>query len=225
VLRPAHLASLSPSPLTNRRSLAAVIGVGLIHLLFFYALLSGLAARAVHSLPNIIDVRILESAPPKPVELPPPAQLPDMAQPKLDIVPPPQIRIETPPTTAAITVEQKVVPATPPLRAAKPAPQAAVAPPKPTTAVGIERTHTTPPYPPLSRRLGEEGTVQLKLAIGTDGRVQSADLVKSSGSERLDEAALNWVQSHWRYRPATSEGRPVSSETRVNVVFNLKTAR
>lgn len=224
MLRPAHLASLSPSPLTNKRSLAAVIGVGLIHLLFFYALLSGLAARAVHSLPNIIDVRILESAPPKQVDLPPPAPLPDLAQPKLDIVPPPQIRIQTPPKTAAITVEQKIAPATPPVRVAKPAPPVAASP-KPTPAVSIEHTHTTPPYPPLSRRLGEEGTVELKLAIGTNGRVRSADLVKSSGSERLDEAALTWVQSRWRYRPATSEGRPVSSETRVNVVFNLKTAR
>ncbi|MBS0382217.1 MAG: energy transducer TonB [Proteobacteria bacterium] len=224
MLRPAHLASLSPSALTNRRSLAAVIGVGLIHLLFFYALLSGLATRAVHSLPNIIDVRILESTPPKQVDLPPPAPLPDLAQPKLDIVPPPQIRIEAPPSSAAITVEQKIAPATP-LRVSKPAPQPVAVPPKPTPAVSIEHTHTTPPYPPLSRRLGEEGTVELKLAIGTDGRVQSADLVKSSGSERLDEAALTWVQSHWRYRPATSEGHPVSSETRVNVVFNLKTAR
>lgn len=222
MLRPAHLASPSPSPLTSRRSLAAAIGVGLIHLLFFYALLSGLATRAVHSLPNIIDVRILESAQPKQVELPPPAPLPDLAQPKLDIVPPPQIRIEASASPAAITVEQKSVPATPP-RAAKPAPVAVA--PKPTPAVGIEHTHTTPPYPPLSRRLGEEGTVELKIVIAPDGRVQSAELLKSSGSERLDEAALTWVRSHWRYRPATRDGRPVSSETRVNVVFNLKISR
>jgi len=225
VLRPAHLPSVIASPTTNHRSFAAVIGVGVLHLLFFYALLSGLATRAVQSLPHIIDVRILESAPPKQVDLPPPAPLPDMTQPSIDIVPPPQIRIATPPATAAITVEHKIVPATISPRVAPPAPPVAQPPLKPTPATAIAHTHTIPPYPPLSRRLGEQGTVELKLTVGADGHVQTAELLKSSGSERLDDAARSWVASHWRYHPAKRDGRAVPSETRVHVVFDLKITR
>jgi protein TonB len=73
--------------------------------------------------------------------------------------------------------------------------------------------------------LGEEGTVQLQVTIGVNGRVRDARVVKSSGSERLDNAARQWVQSHWRYHPATRDGHAVTSQERVNVVFNLKSSR
>lgn len=224
--RPDHLPLVLPQQTWTNRSIAAAIGVGLIHVLFFYGLLSGLSERITRSLPNIIDVRILDTVEPKAVDLPQPS-LPDIAQPTIDLVPPPEIRIAAPEATQAITVEQKRT--TEPSRAvstAAPAPvKSSVALPAPTPARSIAATHTTPPYPPLSRRLAEEGTVQLKLAIGTDGKVESAMIEKSSGSQRLDDAARDWVAHHWRYHPATRDGKPVASQTQVKVVFNLKTAR
>lgn len=219
--RPDHLSAL-PQQTWSNRSIAAVIGVGLIHVLFFYGLLTGLSERITHVLPNIIDVRILDTVEPQAVELPPPP-MPDLEQAKVDFVPPPEIRIAAPATSQTITVEQKTV-ETPRsvVPSIAPAKSAAAAP---TPARSIAATHTTPPYPPLSRRLGEEGTVQLRLAIGTDGRVQNAVIETSSGSQRLDEAARDWVTYHWRYHPATRDGKPVASQTLVKVVFNLKTSR
>jgi protein TonB len=207
----------------TNRSIAAVIGVGVVHLLFVYGLLSGLAARITHSLPNIIDVRILEAAQPAASELPPPP-LPDLAQPQIEFVPPPEISIAVPVTANAITAVQKPLETPRPATAIPAAPTKAVAP-APTSLKTVAGTHTIPPYPPLSRRLGEEGTVHLALAIGTDGRVQSATIEKSSGSQRLDDAAREWVERHWRYHPPTRDGKAVVARTQVKVVFNLKTGR
>jgi protein TonB len=224
VRRPHHPNAL-PQQTWSNRSIAAAIGVGLIHVLFFYGLLTGLSERITQSLPNIIDVRILDRVEPQAVELPPPP-MPDLAQPSIDLVPPPEIRIAAPASSQAITVEQKTV-ETPPAvsRTTAPAQPNAAPAPAPTPAKSIAATHTIPPYPPLSRRLGEEGIVQLKLAIGVDGRVVSAVIEKSSGSQRLDDAARDWVMRHWRYYPATRDGKAVASNAQVKVVFNLKTAR
>ena len=46
-----------------------------------------------------------------------------------------------------------------------------------------------PEYPAASRRLEEEGVVQLKFLVGTDGKVIESQVEKSSGFRRLDEAA------------------------------------
>jgi protein TonB len=224
VRRPDHLLHTVPQETWSNRSIAAVIGVGLIHLLFFYGLVSGLSMRIVQSLPNIIDVRILETAQPQAVELPPPP-MPDLAQPRIDFVPPPEIRIAAPAAAQTITVEQKIANTSRTAAAPSTAPATSAALPAPTPARSIASTHTTPPYPPLSRRLGEEGIVQLKVSVGADGKVASAIIEKSSGSERLDAAAREWVASHWRYHPATRDGKAVASQTQVKVVFNLKTSR
>lgn len=218
--RPDHLLPALPQQTWSNRSIAAAIGVGLIHLLFFYGLVTGLSERIAHSLPNIIDVRILDTVEPQPVELPPPP-IPDLAQPRVEFVPPPEIRIAAPAATQAITAEQKIV-ETPRAIASTAVPVKSVAAPAPTPVKSIAATHTTPPYPPLSRRLGEEGVVQLKLAVGEDGRVESAMIEKSSGSQRLDDAAREWVAHHWRYHPATRDGKAIASQTQVKVVFNLK---
>ena len=52
---------------------------------------------------------------------------------------------------------------------APPAPPAAAAPPAaPTQLESIQRTHTLPPYPTISQRLGEQGTTQMEVAISTE---------------------------------------------------------
>ena len=83
-------------------------------------------------------------------------------------------------------------------------------------------THTTPDYPPLSRRLGEQGTLRLKLTITTQGAVSEATVVNSSGHSRLDEAAIDWVKAHWRYQPAMRGLTPVPSTADAVVTFKLQ---
>lgn len=56
----------------------------------------------------------------------------------------------------------------------------------------------TPPYPAEARRRGQQGTVQLQIVFGADGRVTSATVGRSSGFSDLDRAAAAWVRRHWR---------------------------
>jgi len=78
-----------------------------------------------------------------------------------------------------------------------------------------------PPYPTASRRLGEEGVVIVHVIIGRDGRVVSATLARSSGSARLDEAAVAHAMARWRFTPALSDSTPVVAERDISVRFRL----
>ena len=85
----------------------------------------------------------------------------------------------------------------------------------------IMGTQTMPLYPYISRRLGEQGTSQLQLAIGTNGSVTDCQITKSSGADRLDAAACDYVKGHWRYQPATHNGIPIASRDSTEIVWNL----
>jgi protein TonB len=77
----------------------------------------------------------------------------------------------------------------------------------------------------MARRLGQEGTVQVRIALDATGAVRAVTVLRSSGSGSLDASAVAWVQAHWRYHPATEGGRAVGSSVLANVVFDLKRAR
>jgi len=62
-----------------------------------------------------------------------------------------------------------------------------------------------PAYPLLSKRMNEQGKVVLRVELGEDGRVSSAEVKTSSGHHRLDDAALNTVRA-WRCKPAIRNG-------------------
>lgn len=78
-----------------------------------------------------------------------------------------------------------------------------------------------PPYPPLSRRLGEEGRVLVRVLVDQEGRPRTVALDASSGHSRLDNAALQAVR-RWRFMPAKLDERPVSEWVVVPVVFSLR---
>ncbi|HEY6044742.1 MAG TPA: TonB family protein [Nitrosospira sp.] len=65
-----------------------------------------------------------------------------------------------------------------------------------------------PAYPSLSRRLGEEGKLVLRVELDEKGRVNVAQVVNSSGFKRLDEAAMAAVKT-WRCNPPVRNGQPV----------------
>ncbi len=87
------------------------------------------------------------------------------------------------------------------------------------------RTHTQPPYPPISVRLGEQGSTLIEVNINTEGNVTECSVVKGSGSERLDGASCDWVKGHWRWQPPTLNGQPTAAKTQINVTWNLKDAK
>jgi protein TonB len=78
-----------------------------------------------------------------------------------------------------------------------------------------------PNYPPISRRLNEQGRVVLQVFIGVDGIAQKATVQKSSGFERLDQAALATVLA-WRYVPGRRAGVAQSMWLDVAINFVLE---
>ena len=83
----------------------------------------------------------------------------------------------------------------------------------------IRSTHTAPPYPASAYARGIEGRVGLMLSISAAGDVGNARVINSSGSEELDNAAINWVRSRWKYKPAVRNGTAVPAETSVELLF------
>lgn len=59
-------------------------------------------------------------------------------------------------------------------------------------------------YPRLARRLGHEGRVVVAFTIEADGRLAGVRVVESSGSELLDEAALEAVREAAPFPPFPS---------------------
>lgn len=91
-----------------------------------------------------------------------------------------------------------------------------------TTLKGIAepaRENSDPPvqisYPPLSRRLSEQGSAVVTYVVQSDGRVTDIKLATSSGWERLDKAAMDTVAA-MHYAPARMAGVPIAiTKTRV----------
>lgn len=78
-----------------------------------------------------------------------------------------------------------------------------------------------PVYPPLSKRLGEQGKVVVRVLIGLDGQAQKAEIRTSSGYDRLDQAALSTVL-RWRYVPGKRSGVPEAMWFNVPIHFVLE---
>ena len=73
----------------------------------------------------------------------------------------------------------------------------------------------------MSRRLGEQGTVLIQVMIGIDGNAQKAEIKKTSGFARLDQAALTTVLK-WRYVPGKRAGVPQAMWFTVPIAFALE---
>ena len=59
------------------------------------------------------------------------------------------------------------------------------------------------------------------LTVSEDGKVTEAKVDKSSGFERLDEAALKEALNRWRLMPGTINGKPQAMQYRFQVTFKL----
>jgi protein TonB len=207
-------------PAKNSKRTLAFILVVIIHVLFFWVLGSGLGAKMVQTVMGPVETKIIEELPDDDKEPPPPP--PDIEQPP-PYVPPPEIAIDlaidTGPTTAIsnATSERPVAP--PPPVAPKPVERSVVKTPPSTGGKGSRITQ--PEYPPASRRAGEEGTVQLRCFVSEQGRCSEVSVVKSSGFDKLDEAAVREVQRNWKFVPGKEDGKPVAAWHTFAVTFRL----
>jgi periplasmic protein TonB len=92
----------------------------------------------------------------------------------------------------------------------------------------IESVRQDPRYP-LSRpaysarmiREGNQGTIDLEVYVQPNGRVADARVVRSTGFEELDRAALAEAKRNWRLLPAKRDGVPIAQWHRLRVTFKL----
>jgi len=159
------------------------------------------------------------STPPKPASAPRPK-------------PPPQdapARLPAQPLPAAEPSESR--PATAAPGESSPRPQAAASPQPAAVSDAVVPPHAdashlgnpAPRYPALSRKLGEEGEVQLKLLVKADGSVGEVQVRRSSGYARLDQAALR-AAARWRFVPARQGSTPIDYWYLQSVRFALDAA-
>jgi protein TonB len=178
--------------------------------------------------------------PPKPAEPPPQAELPVPPEPEPAPLPPPPIRQAEP-------IPAPVTPAPPPPPVARaepaptlpapvepvrpPAPVTVAPPPPPPVAESAPLTeplygadylrNPKPVYPLMSRRMGEQGVVLLRVFVTAAGDPRQIELKEGSGFVRLDRAAQEVVQ-RWKFVPAKRGDRPVDAWVVVPIRFSLK---
>jgi protein TonB len=118
---------------------------------------------------------------------------------------------------AVSNTPQPVAPPSPLPVQSNPAPAAPVV----TAAVISAASCEKPEYPSASKRLEEEGTVQLKFLVGADGKVIESAVEKSSGFRRLDEAARAGL-SKCQFKPGTVDGKPQQSWASMKYTWRLE---
>lgn len=120
----------------------------------------------------------------------------------------PPIELNIPDYEAVRTVTGDTNPPLPPRPPGPPETGANIPPPKAPVRVAAKLLPAPPPpYPVQPIRLKQEGNSGLSVCVDANGRVSSATLASSSGSGKLDEAALKWVRNS-RFKPATVDGAP-----------------
>ena len=120
----------------------------------------------------------------------------------------------------ALTPAAPATPTAPPAGNQRPASNAtAIAVVLPSTSADY-LNNPAPPYPRQSKRLGEEGTVVIRVLITPEGRAEKAEIRTSSGYARLDDTALTTVKA-WRFVPGQRNGLPEAMWFNVPIRFVL----
>ena len=211
-------------------------GVVLLHVAFLWALQTGLLRRAAEVVVpvELLSVIITPPAPEAPPVPQPKAEEPIQqpvvrkSTPKPRPAPQPVARPDPTPAPSAPTATSEPQPPAPPV-AAPMTSAAPPAPPSPAPAPRVELPisdadylqNPKPEYPRMSSRLGEEGTTIMRVQIGTDGRALDAQVFKSSGFARLDQAAAETVRK-WKYVPGKRGGVPEVMWVNVPIKWELK---
>jgi protein TonB len=101
-----------------------------------------------------------------------------------------------------------------------PTPIALEAPRPPLVVEPVALHRPAPVYPRLARRAGEEGSVLCRLHLTVEGTVVRVEVLESSGSARLDEAAQEALAA-WRFEPRREDGVAVPGTHLHRVTFQL----
>lgn len=220
------------NPLSRNASIAAAVVA--FHVALIWALQSGLLLRAAELVvpASVIAVfvelptPVVEPTPPKTTTPPLPATAKKpVAKPAKTTAKQPSQPLAVPDTTPSPLAPAGVVaPAEPFSRTQEVEPAAAAPAPAPVQQPSSDAAYLrnpSPPYPPLSKRLNEQGKVVIRVLIGVDGSAKKGEIAKSSGFDRLDQTALSTVLK-WRYVPGQRGGTPEEMWFNVPINFVLE---
>jgi len=203
-----------PRPSSARRSGLLGIVVAAHASAFLLILTVKTVVPQIIEMPLIVD--LLQPTEPKTEPQPLPLVKPQtIRQPPTPITPAPLIEATRSalPAPAAPLAAPPEVKAQPPAAAAEPLTEARFA--------ADYLRNPAPAYPAPARRLGEEGKVVLRVLVSPQGAAETVELKSTSGSQRLDDAALSTVKN-WRFAPARRGETPVQSWVLVPITFRLE---
>jgi protein TonB len=197
--------------LSGNKTLSIILVV-ILQFALGYAIVTGLAYNVIKKAAQDLKTFDVEEQPPPPEEPPPPPK--DMPKvPPPPVTPPPLVRMQAPePPIQTVTAPPPPV-YIPPVAPAPPPP-----PPPPRkvqsaqSAKGDLRSlFSADDYPAAAQSSGAEGTVQATLTIGSDGRVVSCNVTRSSGNSSLDSTTCNILRRRAKFTPARdSNGQPTT---------------
>lgn len=208
--------ALTRSSSAQRSGLLGLV-IGLHAAVFVLVLAARTVAPQIMEMPLIVDLLPAEA----------PREAPSRPQPVAKPMPVRQKSAPTPPVPAPrieATASNLPSPAAPvaALPEAKPAPPGPAAEPVSQARFDADTLRNpSPPYPPLARRMGEEGKVVLRVSVNPQGSADSVEIKTSSGSTRLDEAAQKTVRG-WRFIAAKRGDTPVQAWVLVPIIFKLE---
>jgi protein TonB len=204
-------------PSNSQRSSLLSIVVGLHVGIFLLIMAAKTVAPQIMEMPLIVDL-----LPAPKIENEPQAKPLPMAKPVPVTRPTPAPKTPAPILeTTSNSAPSNNAPLAPP-QVADPTPPAPAAPSVSQARFDADYLRNPPPpYPPLSRRMGEEGKVILRVSVTPNGTAEAVEIRTSSGSSRLDESALNTVRN-WKFIPAKRGDVAVQSWVLVPIIFKLE---
>lgn len=194
-----------------RRRAAAIVTVGAVHALLAVGLVTGLAV----DFDRIDEGRLIGTNipldPPKPEPSPTPsavvdpiAYVPPAPVPPIPLPPQPGPTYEAfDPAKEAVAVTRVPTDLGPVVQPDPPRASPGFAPKRPVPRNGNWIDDSD--YPRRALVEGAEGSVGFRLVIGTNGRVASCELTRSSGNRALDDATCRLITSRARFEAATDE--------------------
>ena len=199
--------------------IASIVIVAIIHAILGYAFVTGLAYNVVKKVQEDLNVFDVEDEPPPPEEEPPPPPPDQPIEPPPVVAPPPIVQTNTLPPPV-IQTQATPPPVFRPEPVATPPPPPPPPPPaRPAQSASLRSGGpTNDDYPSSSQRNEEEGVVQVRMTINTDGRVESCTVTKSSGFPALDSETCKIFQRRSRWKVATDTAGNKVADTRTQSV-------
>ena len=217
----------------NSARIKSALVVGSIHAALGLALVVGLTVSGV--MPEIdetLEGTLIET-PPEKMPVPPPPPTDDLIEPPAQppVAPQNPFKFEDNTPIEVQPFENKfddvIVVKLPPstgeiIKPYQPPAQPRFTPKLAAPRNGPQGWITNDDYPSIEVRRGNEGMASYRLAIGTDGKVNACEIIRSSGHARLDQATCQLLAKRAKFDPATNgDGAKIAGSYSGSVTWQI----